>query len=174
VLSAIDNVPQSAQMPSDPWVVAFGANFIDPLPIDSPERDPELSDWLIERLERDLVATGAIFRIIDDERTGETVSVRCAFWVFDLDRIKESTDFCWNVLTVQRYSELFDAAPDDLLDRAVVSRYHGIVHNTLDDPIGISACPSCGSKDLKYSSFANEEDTYYSARCRECGHSESS
>lgn len=47
-----------------------------------------------------------------------------AFWLLDLDRIMESIDFCWIVLAVQRYSEVFEAPANDLLDRAVVSRYH--------------------------------------------------
>lgn len=128
----------------------------------------------MRRLGRDLAATGAIFRTIDDERSGETVSVRCAFLAFDFDRIKEGIDFCWDVLSVQKCSELFGGPPDELLDRAVVARYHDIVHDDSGDPIGISACPACGSKDLGYSSFDNERDTLYFARCRECGHSQSS
>jgi hypothetical protein len=136
VLSAIGNAPATPQAQNDPWVIAFGANLLDPLPVDAPERDPEISNWLIQRLERDLAATGAIFRTIDDDRGGETVSVRCAFWAFDFDRIKEGIDLCWDVLAVQKYSELFDDPPDELLDRAVVARYRGIIHDDSSDPIG--------------------------------------
>ena len=40
---------------------------------------------------------------------------------------------------MQKYSELFDTSADDLLDRAVVSRYHQIVHSAPDDdPVGLS------------------------------------
>ncbi len=76
-------------------VVAFGANFLDALPIDEPQQDPQLSDWLLERLGRDLAPTGAVFRKIDDDRSGEGVSVRYAFWLLDLDRVTKSIDFCW-------------------------------------------------------------------------------
>lgn len=114
VLSVIRNMPETPQTKNDPWVIAFGVNLFDPLPEDAPDRDPQLSDWLIKRLERDLAATGAIFRIVEDERSGETVSVRCAFWVFDFDRIQEGVDFCWEVLEVQKYSELYDVPPDEL------------------------------------------------------------
>lgn len=174
VLSAIGNAPATSDVQNDPWVIAFGANLLDPLPEAAPERDPEISDWLIQRLERDLAATGALFRTIDDDRSGETVSVRCAFWAFDFDRIKGGIDFCWDVLAVQKYSELFGDPPDELLDRAVVKRYHGIIHDDSSDPSGVSACPVCGSKDLEYSSVQSERDTLYSSRCRECGHSRSS
>jgi hypothetical protein len=173
VLSAIRNVPETPNLRSDPWVISFGVNFLDPLPVDAPERDPELSDWLIRRLERDLAASGAIFQTIDNERSGETVSVRCAFWVFDFDRITEAIDFCWDVLAIQKYSELFGVPADEHLDRAVVARYHEIVDSD-SGPIGISACPNCGSNDLEYSSFNNERDTLHFARCRKCGHSQSS
>ena len=172
VLAVLGDLPVSTQGSSDPWVVAFGTNFIDSLPIDAPEHDPELSEWLLDRLGRDLAGTGAVFRKIDDERSGEDVSVRYAFWLLDLDRVTGSIDICWDVLAVQKYSEVFDTSADDLLDRAVVSRYHQIVHNAPDgDPVGLSACPDCGSTDLKYQSFSNgEDDTIYEVTCKECGH----
>lgn len=172
VLAVLGDLPVSTQGGSDPWVVAFGANFIDPLPVATPEQDPKQSDWLLERLGRDLAGTGAVFRKIDDERSGEGVSVRYAFWLLDLNRVTENIDMCWDVLTVQKYSEIFDTSADDLLDRAVVSRYHQIVHGALDDdPVGLSACPECGSTDLRYQSFSNgEDDTIYEVTCKECGH----
>jgi hypothetical protein len=170
VLAVLGDLPVPAQTGSDPWVIAFGANFHDALPIDAPERDPQLSDWLLDRLSRDLAATGAVFRRIDDDRSGEGVSVRYAFWMLDLDGVTQSIDFCWHVLAVQKYSELFQTSADDLLDRAVVSRYHQIVYNAPDgDPVGISACPSCGSMDLKFESFSNDDDTIYEVTCNECG-----
>ena len=171
VLAVLGDTPTPRQTGSDPWVVAFGANFYDPLPDDAPEQDPQLSDWLLERIDRDLASTGAVFRRLDDDRSGEGVSVRYAFWLLDLDSVRESVDFCWDVLTVQRYSELYKTPADELLDRAVVSRYHQIVHNAPNgDPIGLSACPDCGSTDLKYESFSNDDDTIYEATCNECGH----
>lgn len=174
VLAAIGNAPAAPDAQNDPWVIAFGANFLDPLPVDAPEQDPELSDWLLERLERDLAGTGALFRRLDDERTGETVSVRYAFWAFDFDRIQKEIEFCWDVLEVQKYSELFDQPADELLDRAVVTRYHEIVRDDSGDPVGISACPACGSTDLERWSVGDEKGAQYFARCLECGHSESS
>ena len=90
--------------------------------------------------------------------------------MLDLDRVTQGIDFCWVVLTVQKYSELFQTSADDLLDRAVVSRYHQIVYNAPDgDPVGISACPSCGSMNLKFESFSNDDDTIYEVTCNECG-----
>lgn len=174
VLAALGNVPVSEQTGADPWIVAFGVNVFDPLPEGAPEQDPELSDWLLERLEHDLASTGAVFRRVDDERNGETISIRIAFWIFDLDRITESIEFCWDVLAVQRYSEVFETSADDLLDHAIVSRYHEIVNNAPSDPVGISACPECGSRDLERASFSDETDTRYEAKCRECGHLSSS
>ena len=72
-------VSNPAQVQNDPWVIAFGVNFNDPLPVDAPERDPELSDWLIRRLRNDLAATGAIFQFIDEERSGETTRLGVLF-----------------------------------------------------------------------------------------------
>lgn len=175
VLAVLGDLPPSEQTGADPWVVAFGANFSEPLPEDAPDQDPQLSDWLLKRLERDIASNGAVFRRIDDDRSGEGVSVRYAFWILDLDGIIESIDPCWDVLTVQRYAEVFDSPADDLLDRAVVSRYHEIVHSAPDgDPVGVSACPDCGSVNLKRQGFSNEDDNYYIATCVDCGHVSSS
>lgn len=174
VLAAMRSASKRAETRGEPWVLAFGVNFCEPLPEDAPEQDPKLSDWLIGRLKDDFAGTGAIFQVIDDERTGETTSVRCAFWVFDFDRIQEQIDSCWDVLAVQKYSEVFDDIPDDRLDRAVVARYHATVYEESGDPVGLSACPACGSRDLERGSFASERDTLYIARCRQCGYSESS
>lgn len=172
ILALLGDLPVSTQTGSDPWVVAFGVNFDAALPIDGPERDPQRSDWLLGRLSRDLAGTGAVFRKVDDDRSGEGMAVRHAFWLLDLDRVRKSIDSCWNVLAVQKYSDLFETSADDLLDRAVVSRYHQIVHNAPEgDPVGISACPECGSTDLKYESFSNgEDDTIYEVTCNECRH----
>lgn len=167
-------VDASAAMPgnSDPWVISYGVNFYDPLPIDAPAKDPELSDWLIERLKTDLASTGAIFHVIDDDRTGETTSVRCAFWMFDFDRVQEEIDECWDLLAAQKYSELFGSSPDKLLGRAVVGRYKAIVEDPRG-PVGVSACLGCGSSDMERGIFTTENDTMYMVRCRVCGHSQS-
>jgi predicted RNA-binding Zn-ribbon protein involved in translation (DUF1610 family) len=175
VLATLGDIQVLRANGSDPWLITFGANFLDALPADAPERDPELSDWLLGRLDRDLATTGAVFRRVDDDRSGKDISVRYAFWNCDLDRIRQDIDFCWDVLGVHKFSEVFQSSADELLDRAVVSRYHEIVHNVAsDDPIGISACPKCGATDFARSSISNEEDTYYELKCRECGHTVSS
>ena len=76
---------------------------------------------------------------------------------------------------MHKFSEVFQTSADELLDRAVVSRYHEIVENVAsEDPIGISACPKCGATDFACSSISNEEGAYYEAKCRGCGHTVSS
>lgn len=174
VLAAMHGCLKPAETRDEPWVVTFGVNFHEPLPEGAPERDPQLSDWLVGRLKDDLTGTGAIFQVIDDNRTGETTSVRCAFWVFDFDRIQEQVDSCWDILEVQKYSEVFGDVPDDLLDRAVAARYHASVYEESGDPLGLLACPACGSRDLERGSFSSEGETLYLARCRHCGYSASS
>jgi hypothetical protein len=174
VLTTMRAVSQPALARDEPWVIAFGVSFHDPLPVGAPENDPDLSDWLTRRLENDLAATGAIFKITDDERTGETVSVRCALWVFDFDAIRAQIDFCWDVLAVQRFSEVFPGNPDELLDQAVATRYRSMIYDPSDAALGLSACPLCGSRQLERGSFVTERDTIYVLRCKVCGHSESS
>jgi hypothetical protein len=40
VLTVLGDVPASEQTGADPWIVAFGANFLDPLPEHSPAQIP--------------------------------------------------------------------------------------------------------------------------------------
>ncbi|HEV7523255.1 MAG TPA: hypothetical protein VGP89_19290, partial [Candidatus Angelobacter sp.] len=174
VLTTMRVASQPALPRDEPSVIAFGVNLHDPLPVGAPENGPNLSDWLTRRLKSDLAATGAIFKITDDERTGETLSVRCALWVFDFDVIREQIDFCWDVLAVQPYSEVFPGNPEELLDQAVAARYRSMVYDPSDGALGLSACPLCGSRQLERGSFVTERYTIYVMRCKVCGHSESS
>lgn len=72
VLAVLGDIPDSKQTGADPWVVMFGTNFHDSLPEGAPNHDPQLSDWLLARLVRDLASTGAVFRRFDDARSGKT------------------------------------------------------------------------------------------------------
>jgi hypothetical protein len=169
VLADLGDLPTPTQTSSDPWVVALAQTSLTHYPL---MLQSEVLSYLTGCLNGWAATCLQLARSsakIDDDRSGEGVSVRYAFWLLDLDRVTESIAFCWDVLTVQKYSELFQTSADDLLDRAVVSRYHQIVDAAPSgDPVGISACPGCGSTDLKYERFSNELDTIYEVTCNEC------
>jgi hypothetical protein len=61
-------------------------------------------------------------------------------------------EYPWSSRELPPESEVFDTPTNDLLDRAVVSRYHEIAHNAPGDPAGISAVglmPHRGLGDLR-------------------------
>jgi hypothetical protein len=101
----------------DPWILAFGVNYYDPLPAEAPDGDPELADWLKEAFVKAVSASGASFEFVDDERSGETMSLRSAFWSFDIGKIMAALDPCWDLLAAQKYSEVFPDAVDDAASR---------------------------------------------------------
>jgi hypothetical protein len=117
-------VPESpAHENSDPLVLSFSVNVIEAadsgaLPPDVPE-PPLLYGWLENELEDVLRSTKALFARaarIEDDRNGETVSVRYAFWLLDLDLLPRQLPYCWELLEVAPFSELYpNQDPDNLL-----------------------------------------------------------
>ena len=95
------------------WVVTFGLKMEDldghELPPDAPSDTPWLYDWLTEDLMKRL-AQGSLSpaRIIEDLRTGETLSVRLSFvW----DPSKGALDFgemaWWDLLELSPYDAIY-------------------------------------------------------------------
>ncbi|NMC75993.1 MAG: TIR domain-containing protein [Candidatus Methanofastidiosa archaeon] len=59
--------------------------------------------------------------------------------------------------------------------KAIVKKYHEVIYDpNAKDPFGIIACPKCGSKRLKGSSYIDyvHDKVYYILACEECGWSD--
>lgn len=59
--------------------------------------------------------------------------------------------------------------------KAIVKKYHEVIYDpNAKDPFGIIACPNCGSKRLKGSSYTvyEHDEVYYILACEECGWSD--
>lgn len=66
-------------------------------------------------------------------------------------------------------------APSYNFIKAIVKKYHEVIYDpNAKDPFGIVACPSCGSKRLKGSSYTDYEhdEVYFILACEECGWSD--
>lgn len=62
------------------------------------------------------------------------------------------------------------SGPTQNFIKAVVKKYNEVIADP-DDPVGVKACPRCGSSDLERSSTTDEkrDEVYFAMRCRECG-----
>ncbi len=95
------------------WVVTFGLNMEDlndvELPSEAPSELPSLYDWLIEDLVSRLLNGGQRnMKILEDQRTGEMLSVRFSYtWI----PAKGAMDFCeidwWELLELLPYKEVY-------------------------------------------------------------------
>lgn len=66
-------------------------------------------------------------------------------------------------------------APSSNFIKAIVKKYHEVIYDpNAKDPFGIVACPRCGSKRLKGSSFTDceHDEVYFILACEECGWSD--
>jgi 5-methylcytosine-specific restriction endonuclease McrA len=97
----------------EPAVIAFSINLI--------ENGIEPSPSVYDQLERELlsqvakVVPGMSVMTEPSLRTGETLSVRIAFWTIDLNRLDDIEFSGWEILEVMRFSELYDWSWEDLL-----------------------------------------------------------
>jgi len=164
---------------SDPLVFSFSVNVMELNTADLPDpalSGPALYDWLIAELENSLVEIGAMFSRVDDERNGETVSLRLACWMIDVDQLPSPLPYSWELLAVDPLSEIdTDMTAEDLLAPSVVARYQDL---TLDrassDPLPYTRCILCGSRALqRFTTTLNGADIY-TIRCKKCEWSERS
>jgi hypothetical protein len=174
-------VPDSATRgKSDPLVLSFSVNVADafnsaarPEGIPAP---PELYDWLETQLDEALSSTKALFARaarIEGDCNGETVSVRYACWLLDLDVLPSPLPFSWELLEVSPFSEIYpDQDTDELFARGIHAKHERlIVDKVSSDPLPYQRCPNCMSSDLKRVSSARGGEEIYTIWC-ECGWAE--
>lgn len=92
------------------WIVTFGINLQDiKLPNEAPERLPLLYDWLIEDLVTRLAQSEQQYtEIMEDSRTGETLSVRLRFtWHPDKGPLNFGEMCWWELLELLPYHEVY-------------------------------------------------------------------
>jgi hypothetical protein len=176
-ISIVEKAKSSAHKKSEPLVLGFGVNLdelIDSgrLPEEAPA-PPMLYDWLERELEQALRNTGAVVAkplMIENERNGESVSVRFAFWLLDLETLPRTFPFAWELLEVAPFSEIYpDESADDLFANGIIAKHQELIlDENSTDPLPYKRCPNCGSSALKRVTQMHREGDIHYVSC-ECG-----
>lgn len=176
-ISFIESAVPNATRPrkSEPLVLSFSVNINalqEPgrLPQDAPEA-PMLYDWLIGQLQQALRTTGGLFSAIEDDRNGETVSIRYSSWMLDLDRLSLPLPFGWELLEVMPYSEVYPGSDsEDLFARGVAAKHKELtIDESSSDPFPYKRCPKCTSPKLEKSSVQVDQHDVPFIFCTVCG-----
>ena len=163
-LNGVDTISKGI---SDPIVITF-STLIENLEVDENEIIKQFN-MLKEKLRQ---KTNAIMAICEQENNGETMSMRLAFWSFDINEITSITPTPWIITEIAMYSEIYENNSEELYKKAVVQTYQKIIHDPDDSIFGLSVCPNCGSKKLEKNTFIDYEhdEEYFSIRCLDCGY----
>jgi hypothetical protein len=175
VMRFIEKAEITPQKRSEPTVLAFSVNVAKALAAQHagtlPPEGPALYSYLEDSLEEALTKLDAlVIRSEAPERNGETVSMRFAVWLLDLDRLPSTFPTQWEMLGIAPFSEVYTGQdPEDLLARAVVTKRDELVLGEPSDaPLPYSRCPNCGRSDFHQTSQSSLRGTTYYAWC-DCG-----
>jgi 5-methylcytosine-specific restriction endonuclease McrA len=161
---------------NEPWVVTFGLLFANlPPSFTKPYGHPRGHAVLCDRLESELASRLSELRAIGRQteasnRTGETLSVRYAFWNLDLNSLDKLCLGPFEVLEVAPFGEVYNNSWDNSFPRAVVDTYERVIRDDKDPIFGLGFCPKCGSGRLNRSSGEdpNRDKFYYFIECEDC------
>jgi hypothetical protein len=105
------------------------------------------------------------------QNNGETLSIRYAVWLLDLDLLPARFPNAWQLLEVAPFSEVYPGQDaSTLVHRAVIlKRNELIVDSGSNDPLPYRYCPICASQDLHRTSNATREEEIYYINCGNCG-----
>ena len=92
-------------VPSEPTIVTFGTNLSERGISPTPEAYDKLEKALLEYVYGNIPCPASMTEA--SMRTGETLSVRMAFWLFDVNRLQRFRFPGWEVTEVARYSDLY-------------------------------------------------------------------
>lgn len=105
------------------------------------------------------------------QNNGETISIRYAVWLLNLDLLPARFPNAWRLLEVAPFSEIYPGQDaSTLVHRAVILRRNElIIDSNSDDPLPYRYCPICASQDLHRSSNVTQREEIYYIRCGNCG-----
>jgi hypothetical protein len=110
------------------------------------------------------------------QNTGETLSVRFAVWLLDLENIPHPLPNGWQLMEVGPFSEIYRGQDPEVLSNEAIIRKRNelILDKTSEDPLPYRYCPMCGKQNLKRHSMARPDTTVYYINCHSCGWGERS
>lgn len=166
--------------PSEPIVVTFGVDVssvdINTIANGELKNDIQLYEWLesylLRSIRKNIPSLSSHIGI--SERSGETISMRIAFWNLDMTALEASKIDFWHILEIAPYSEIYEDDWDDLFARSIVETYHMIIKDPEDPRFGLGLCPGCASRNLKRSTTTDyaRDEIYYLIQCLDCGWSD--
>ena len=161
---------KSTPKKSDPLVLSFGTNVTEIVELDSIPRNmcepPDLYDFLEKQLEDKLHETIALFAKIESGRNGETVSVRYACWLLDLESVPERLPYGWELLDAAPFSEVYpDENAEETFAQAILATHDDLVFGeSRNAPYVFKRCPQCMSTELS----VHQQEDMCAIRCK-CG-----
>jgi len=184
-IAFLEGSSQPASSKADPWILSFSINLATastPPPdfasvgeilmgSDSEDVAPT-PDALVRELESAFSALNVlVVRSEALEDNGETLSVRFAVWLLDLDRVPEKWPNRWKLLEIAPFSEVYpDQSSDVLSDRAAILRRNAVLlDDGSDEPLNYRYCPECSSTHLSRTSKTTPKETIYLISCKACG-----
>lgn len=114
VVTFVESVLKNAEIGlNNPVVVTFGLRMEDvynALPEGAPGDAPAIYDWLENELTKQLVSDlQCPIEMREDQRNGETVSVRYAIWDLDFSRLDAIDVGLWEILELELHTDLYGA-----------------------------------------------------------------
>ncbi len=104
--------------PSEPAVVTFGMNLIETNISPSPQVYDQLESELMTGIGK--IMPNLFAATEPSQRTGETLSVRIAFWNLDLNRLDQLVIPNWQIIEICQYSDLYSWTWEDLFPNGIV------------------------------------------------------
>lgn len=99
---------------SEPTVVTFSANLMDLGIPGTPRNYDRLEKTLLTDISR--IIPGPTVETEASQRAGETLSVRVAFWLLDVNRLSAFAQSGWEVTEISRFSEVYPGETSDTIE----------------------------------------------------------
>lgn len=165
VINAVDSVARGrSNRYSEPLVVSFGISFsytdsnVAAYVYACEQYEKRLAEILVQNVISPHIVT-------EEQRTGETISIRVAFWHPNLSILEQLNLEGWKILEILPFSNIYSGSWDELYARAAIRQYQAIMARDSD------RCPSCGRMGLvqrRVTHYGYDEEITLQ-RCERCG-----
>jgi hypothetical protein len=189
-IAFLQGTPTNPAYKNDPVILGFSINLADAvgtgsefhlpgdmlLNLDDDEltgSGPNLAS-LQAQLEDSLKVLNALIAKAEYQNNGETLSIRYAVWLLNLDLLPKKLPNAWRLLEVSPFSEVYPGQDASILeDQAVILRRNElIIDRNSDHPLPYRYCPMCASRKLYRGSRSTQEEWIYYVTCSDCGWAE--
>jgi len=185
-IAVIEGAQRSVAANSEPIILGFSLNLataVRPsmefrsqgeLLLGCQESDDEalIDTELIAELEAALNSSNVLTVTSEaPQNNGETLSVRFAVWLLDLDKIPHHFPNGWQLMEVEPFSEVYAGQDPEILSNEAIIRKRNelILDKNSEDPLPYRYCPMCGKQNFSRHSIERPKTTVYYISCLQCG-----